>query len=519
MKHGFVQPHRRGVGSLVAHSDCLNGQRWCGRALSWCTRRFFAPIFFARIDGVKRPSSLLAVLSVLLLSFASLLPTHTLTAQDSPDAPQDSALAGCGGLHALEIVSQDVIPDTDAVEAETFEMAIRLHKTGPLPGLVLHVGLDYDELVLTNKAPTFRLDDAWDGQVTFTETGIPSVHENTVSFSVSFAGHSDWAFSEDAEIKTLGYLLLGVRPEFAAAAVQEANRAAHVRFNADGSGFDVPPDTSGAACLVDGTVNVLLRDEIKIGSGKMTNMAQIVDLPVTFTHLTDKHVYLEFGLDVESDSLEVIDVMLSDHWKRSFEDGYDARFDLDRAALEFDEAQGTVSLQFPGGLYPQLIRTHLLTVQVAFDPTGASSAAGEPDGGDPASVGDEMWVAPQELSETGDGGEGGLDLARELVPGMLEIVPHRFIRGDVDTDGHVALNDVISLLRGIVLGDPLPCLEATDSDNDAQLGIGDGIYLLTHLFVSGPAPSAPYPQRGADPEEESSLGCADYSVPFFKVSD
>jgi hypothetical protein len=292
-----------------------------------------------------------------------------------------------------------------------------------------------------------------------------------------------------------------------------------VSFLVDGNRFEVPAETTrDEPCTVDGNVNVLLRDEIEISSAKLTRKAQVIELPIRLTHLNHEHVRLEFGIDVQDDALEVVDVSLSDVWRPSFEPQYDPRFDPDRAILEFDKAENSVTLQFPGGVYPQIIRGHVLNLIVAFDPT---SAAG-PDGAEPPesglTVGDELQISLREIRETGDGGEAGLSPSRDLVSGRLEIVPHYFVRGDTDTDARVALNDVITLLQGIIFGGSLRCKEAADIDNDSVLGIGDGIYLLTHLFISGSPPAAPYPNRGADPNEDDSLGCDDYSVPYFEIS-
>ncbi|MBN1419401.1 MAG: hypothetical protein JXP34_11535, partial [Planctomycetes bacterium] len=45
-------------------------------------------------------------------------------------------------------------------------------------------------------------------------------------------------------------------------------------------------------------------------------------------------------------------------------------------------------------------------------------------------------------------------------------------------------------------------IDAVDMNNDAQIDIGDPIWLLTFLFASGPEPAAPGPYVcGADPDD------------------
>ncbi len=74
-----------------------------------------------------------------------------------------------------------------------------------------------------------------------------------------------------------------------------------------------------------------------------------------------------------------------------------------------------------------------------------------------------------------------------------------FIRGDVDQDTAVLINDPIALLS-VLFGPsaPLPCEQAADANDDDQVNIGDAVYLLAFLFAGGAAPPEPYPSCGSD---------------------
>jgi hypothetical protein len=89
--------------------------------------------------------------------------------------------------------------------------------------------------------------------------------------------------------------------------------------------------------------------------------------------------------------------------------------------------------------------------------------------------------------------------------------PATFIRGDIDGDGAVDVDDALALLKWVYPGkrkaDGKPaCMEAADIDNSGAVNLADGIYLIMALYKDGPKPVAPYPECGEAP---APLGCDD----------
>lgn len=92
----------------------------------------------------------------------------------------------------------------------------------------------------------------------------------------------------------------------------------------------------------------------------------------------------------------------------------------------------------------------------------------------------------------------------------------RFIRGDCTGDGVVDIGDgtctfwFLFFCLGCWPGSQ--CLEASDSNDDGNVNITDGIYTLNWLFLGGPIPPAPGPLAcGADPPGSPDVGCPGYA--------
>lgn len=84
-----------------------------------------------------------------------------------------------------------------------------------------------------------------------------------------------------------------------------------------------------------------------------------------------------------------------------------------------------------------------------------------------------------------------------------------FVRGDVNMDGHVGLDDAVMIVCYLyVPGAPVPkCTKAADFDDDGHLGVTDAIRVLNYLLLSGPCPEAPFPDCGMDATRDG-LDCA-----------
>jgi len=78
---------------------------------------------------------------------------------------------------------------------------------------------------------------------------------------------------------------------------------------------------------------------------------------------------------------------------------------------------------------------------------------------------------------------------------------HRpFIRGDVNEDDKSDVSDVVATLGFLFRGQSVTdCRKTMDANDDGQTDIADAISLLVYLFRGGPAPPAPFPEKGTDP--------------------
>ncbi len=94
-----------------------------------------------------------------------------------------------------------------------------------------------------------------------------------------------------------------------------------------------------------------------------------------------------------------------------------------------------------------------------------------------------------------------------------------FIRGDVNQDGRLSISDALSARRFLFLGDLQPtCLAALDFNGDFRIDISDQISILAAIFLDGPAPGAPFPLEGPDPELNE-LTCHDYTIEEPKLTE
>ena len=77
---------------------------------------------------------------------------------------------------------------------------------------------------------------------------------------------------------------------------------------------------------------------------------------------------------------------------------------------------------------------------------------------------------------------------------------HEFRRGDANIDGVIDLADPIFVLVHLFISGPAPpCAAAGDADASGFQDIGDAVLLLSYLFSGGPPPAPPFPGCGSDP--------------------
>ena len=111
--------------------------------------------------------------------------------------------------------------------------------------------------------------------------------------------------------------------------------------------------------------------------------------------------------------------------------------------------------------------------------------------------------------------ESGQTIVPSTLGGQIAITGTlAFRRGDVDSDSDVDLFDGVRLALALFFdGFPLTCEDAADIDDDGVLNpLGDVLFLLNYLFLSGPPVPAPEPfapDCGPDPTDDD-LKCAGF---------
>ncbi len=127
---------------------------------------------------------------------------------------------------------------------------------------------------------------------------------------------------------------------------------------------------------------------------------------------------------------------------------------------------------------------------------------------DPPRAGEEWQLGEVgELDETNN--SGWVSTRRLTVQGAPQGVPFR--RGDVESDGTVAMSDAIRVFGFLFLGnEPPECMDAADANDDGRVDLSDGVAILEHLFLGTGSIPAPGPQRcGLDPTDDALSECRD----------
>jgi hypothetical protein len=276
-----------------------------------------------------------------------------------------------------------------------------------------------------------------------------------------------------------------------------------------GSGLASAPEQ-----VLDGSLTIYVKDVIELGSGEITSELQAFSLPVYVTHVEAESVFLTMGIDYDELFLSLINVVPASPLVASV-------FKGDRNPLPAIDWQGKsgglparITVHFVGGFYPQLLRHHLLDLHFELQPRVGLD------------IGDVLSLTPsipdEESGERPDGAadgalRGGGQGEMDLREGRLYIVRRPFVRGDVDGNGKIQLNDVTELLDAVFQGRThLPCLEAADVNDSGIVDLSDSIALLNFLFRAGVPPPAPFPSIGFPDPDAPHLGCDEYGPPFFR---
>jgi len=90
-------------------------------------------------------------------------------------------------------------------------------------------------------------------------------------------------------------------------------------------------------------------------------------------------------------------------------------------------------------------------------------------------------------------------------PGVL---PRKFIRGDVDGNGAIDINDPLSILAFMFQNGKVSCMDSADVDDSGVIDINDATYLLNWMFLGGKA--VPEPKSLGVDSTQDNLGCACY---------
>jgi len=98
-----------------------------------------------------------------------------------------------------------------------------------------------------------------------------------------------------------------------------------------------------------------------------------------------------------------------------------------------------------------------------------------------------------------------------LLAGPLTAAP-AFVRGDADGTGALDVTDAIRVFFTLFIEpEDSPCPDAADANDDGEIDLSDGIFILSFGFLGGPQPPAPFPLCGPDPTSDPLLPCVAYT--------
>ncbi len=115
--------------------------------------------------------------------------------------------------------------------------------------------------------------------------------------------------------------------------------------------------------------------------------------------------------------------------------------------------------------------------------------------------------------------DGGTSVTPEFVDDCTAIIAPPpaldYRRGDSNDDGIVNIADIIWLLSELFLSGPATdCVGADDSNSDGLVDAADAVYTANMLFLAGPDPAAPYPDCGVDGDPDVDTFANDDRIGF-----
>ncbi|HVR75163.1 MAG TPA: hypothetical protein VMT52_12555 [Planctomycetota bacterium] len=261
-----------------------------------------------------------------------------------------------------------------------------------------------------------------------------------------------------------------------------------------------------------GSALIYYRSGVEAGSGGVTRRGQEFTLPLFLTYIEGAEKTFSIGIDYDELFLGCLGVRgVSPPAELEWQDAPGGGRVTFKVSLENNKPVpfcrlhvADISFWYNGerfGADHMLIEPELV-IEVLL-PEGAAAAEPAPDGGGRAD------------------GAGASTPGAE--PGVVEILPAYFVRGNVDSSYHRSgahsasgdTRDVHLILKAIFLGgDTLPCEDAADLDDDGTVELSDAILLLNFLVRGGAPPASPFPASGID-ETPDLLGC-EVPLPYFE---
>jgi hypothetical protein len=254
-----------------------------------------------------------------------------------------------------------------------------------------------------------------------------------------------------------------------------------------------------------GSALIYYRSGLEAGSGGVTRTEQEFTLPLFLTYIEGAERTFSIGIDYDELFLGCTGVR-----------GVHPPVDLEWQDVPTG-GRVTFNITLAADAPATFCRLHVADIRFWYN--------GKPFGADRMLIEPELIIdssAPLG-AEPGGRADGAGASTPGAEPGVVEILPAYFVRGNADssyrmTGAHSAggdTRDVHSILKAIFLGgDALPCEDAADLDDDGAVELSDAILLLNFLFRGGAPPASPFPASGVD-ETLDSLGC-DLPLPYFE---